>query len=221
MTGPSPQVSQFSGRTELELIEQQTGARPGLDERGVRVSQRTSTGADWENARTQFPSVKAGEDEWVAFFDARPDVMWAILGDIYRETKAQELKEAGKAPTGRRPRAVNGNMDELMKMITPQYSVDPFGTAVLDLIGTRSLRAFAAKVPMNHHTLTRMMRGELKLEPWRLELIALAGKVNPEYFREYREFKLLDMVARYLSARPNASIALTKRIRSDIRAGRR
>lgn len=207
-------------RTELELTEKALGRRPSLEERGITPSDRSGQGADWDNTR-QFQSIKQGEDEWVAFFDRRPDVVHQLLGDIYRESKAEELREAGKAPTGRRPKSINGNLDELYRMITPQYSVEPFGDAVKELIGARSLRAFAAKVPMNHHTLTRMMRGELKLELWRLEAIARAGRVNPAFFREYREQQLLDAIGKYLSARPNVSIALTKRIRTDIAGGRR
>lgn len=207
--------------TEGERLEQILGRRPDLGERGVSPSRRRGQGADWENATAQFPSVKQGVDEWVAFFDRRPDVMLQILGDIYRETKAEELRESGHAPTGRRPKAINGNLDDLYRMITPQYSVEPFGVAMKELIGARSLRAFAAKVPMNHHTLTRLMRGDLKLEMWRMELIAAAAKVNPHFFREYREAQLLDAISRYLTARPNVSIQLTKRIRADINQGRR
>jgi hypothetical protein len=207
--------------TEGERLEAIMGRRPDLGERGVEPSARRGQGADWDNATAQFPSVKQGQDQWVEFFDRRPEVMLQILGDIYRETKAEELRESGRAPTGRRPKAINGNLDDLYKMITPQYSVEPFGDAVKELIGTRSLRAFAAKVPMNHHTLTRLMRGDLKLEGWRLEQIAAAAKVNPHFFREYREMQLLDAIGKYLSARPNVSIQLTKRIRADIKGGRR
>lgn len=207
--------------TDGERLEQVLGRRPDLGERGIAPSERKGQGADWDNATAQFPSVKQDDNAWVAFFDRRPDVMLAILGDIYRETKAEELREAGRAPTGRRPKAINGNLDELYRMITPQYSVEPFGVAVKELIGQRSLRAFAAKVPMNHHTLTRLMRGDLKLEAWRMEQIAAAAKVNPHFFREYREAQLLDAIGKYLSARPNVSIQLTKRIRADIQGGRR
>lgn len=210
----------MSELTEVERLTQILGRRPSLEERGVEPSERRGQGADWDNAQ-QFPSIKQGEDEWVEFFDRRPDVMWQILGDIYRESKAEDLREQGKAPTGRRPKAINGNLDELWKMITPQYSILPFAEAVKELIGERSLRAFAAKIPMHHHTLTRLMRGHLKLEGWRLEQIAAAGKVNPNFFREYRERQLLDGIQRYLSARPNVSIALTKRIRADIASGKR
>lgn len=207
--------------TDGERLEQQLGRRPTLAERGVMPAARSGQGADFENARSQFPSVKHDVDAWVRFFDDRPEVMLQILGDIYRETKAEEARESGKAQTGRRPKAINGNLDELHRMTTPQYSVDNFDVAVKELIGTRSLRAFAAKVPMNHHTLTRMMRGDVKLEMWRLEQIADAAKVNPAFFREYREMQLLEVIGRYFSLRPNVSITLTKRIRADIQAGRR
>ena len=206
---------------EGERLELILGRRPDLSERGIAPAEKGQNGAQWENATSQFPSVKQDEHAWVQFFDRRPDVMLSILGDIYRETKAEELRESGRAPTGRRPKAINGNLDDLYKMITPQYSVEPFGEAVKELIGTRSLRAFAAKVPMNHHTLTRLMRGDLKLEGWRMEQIAAAAKVNPHFFREYREIQLLDAIGKYLAARPNVSIQLTKRIRADIAGGRR
>lgn len=207
--------------TDGERLEMELGHRPTLEERGIRSAPKKGQGADFDNARSQFPSVKHGVDEWIKFFDDRPEVMLQILGDIYRETKAEEARESGKAPTGRRPKSINGNLDELYRMVTPQYSVEPFAVAVKELIGTRSLRAFAAKVPMNHHTLTRMMRGDVKLEMWRLEQIADAGKVNAAYFREYREMQLLEVIGRYFALRPNVSIALTKRIKADIARGRR
>lgn len=208
-------------RDAREVMEEGLGRRPTLAEAGMLPADGNVKGADYENARSQFQSVKHGVEEWVSFFDKRPEVMLQILGDIYRESKAQEQRESGSAPTGRRPKSINGNLDDLHRMITPQYSVDTFDVAVKELIGKRSLRAFALKVPMNHHTLTRMMRGDVKLEMWRLEQIALAGKVQPAFFREYREMQLLEVIGRYLSLRPNVSITLTKRIRADIQDGRR
>lgn len=208
-------------RDAREVMEEALGRRPTLAEAGIRPATEKGKGAAFENARSQFQSVKHGQEEWIAFFDRRPEVMLQILGDIYRETKAEEARESGKAPTGRRPKSINGNLDELYRMVTPQYSVEPFDVAVKELIGTRSLRAFAAKVPMNHHTLTRMMRGDIRLEMWRLEQIADAGKVNPHFFREYREMQLLEVIGRYFQQRPNVSIALTKRIKADINQGRR
>lgn len=199
-------------RSEIELATLRTGVRPSLKDRGVEPSDREVQGADWDNARRQFPSVKMGTEEWAGFFDQRPDVMLAILGDIYRETKAQEARDGGRATIGRRPRHINGNMQELHDMITPRYSVEPFAVAVKELIGDRSLRAFAAKVPMNHHTLTRLMRGELPLEKWRLEAIAKAGKVAPSFFAEWRVMYVAEALEAAFLARPNLSIKATRTI---------
>lgn len=201
-------------RTALELLEKQTGRRPSLEERGIAPAPRGSSGAQWDNARSQFPSVKQTTDDWVAFFDRRPDVVLQILGDIYREVKAQELRESGNAPTGRRPKAINGSLAELHEMITPRYSERPFAEAVEELRGTRSLRAFAAKVPMNHHTLTRMMRGELKLEMWRLEAIAAAAKVQPAFFLEWRVMYVQECVEIALFRSPHLATKVTKALQS-------
>lgn len=202
---------QLDPRTALELAEKRTGRRPTLQERGVLPAER-GKGADWDNATSQFPSAKMDTKGWVGFLDRRPDVITQILGDIYREVRAQEQREAGSAPTGRRPRAIAGSMDELDAMITPRYSNEPFAVAVEELRAGISLRAFAAKVPMNHHTLTRMMRGELRLEMWRLELIARAGKVAPAYFLEWRVMYVQECIEIALFKAPHLATKVTKAI---------
>lgn len=167
--------------------------------------------ADFANAKKHFPERDIGD--WGALFDRQPEVLHKILGDIFRETKAEQDREAGRARIGRRPKHINGSLDELHQMITPQYAQEPFAAAVKVLIDKApSLRAFAAKVPMHHHTLTRMMRGDLVLERWRLEAIAKAGKVQPAYFMEYREMMIVEALTSYLRARPNVSIGVHKRL---------
>lgn len=167
--------------------------------------------ADFGNAKKHFP--ECSKQDWVTLFDQQPEILHAILGDIFRETRAEQDREAGKARIGRRPKAIDGSMDELYSMITPQYAQVPFAEAVRPLIDkSPSLRAFAAKVPMHHHTLTRMMRGDVALERWRLECIAKAGKVQPAYFMEYREMMILEAFSAYIRARPNVSIGLHKRM---------
>jgi hypothetical protein len=196
-----------------EQLERSLGRRPTLAERGVSPSGRPKgSGADWDNAVEQFPTTKADTNEWVDFFDRRPEVLLAILGDIYRESKALEAREAGRAPTGRRPKHINGNLAELEAMITPSYSMEPFGVACRELIGDRSLRAFAARVPMNHHTLTRMMRGELKVDRFRLEAIAKAGRVTPAYFMEWRLAYVQEAVEQVFMAKPNLSIRAIRQL---------
>lgn len=174
------------------------------------------TPADLDNARNQFPARTSAE--WVALFDRAPHVWADLLGDMFRELKALEQREAGHAKIGRRPRVVAGTLAELEAITTPQLSMDPFPVAVRELIGGRSLRAFAARVPMNHHTLTRMMRGELAVPQWRLEAIAKAGRVSPAFFREWREAEVLAAFGAVLAARPNVSIHAHRKLQAARRA---
>jgi hypothetical protein len=174
--------------------------------------------ADFEKAKRLYPSTtKLSEKDWVEFFDRRPDVMHAILGDIYVHTKAH-MDSVKK--TGRRPRHVNGNMDELWDMITPQYAMEPFGTAVVELMNGQSLRQFSAKIPMHHESLSRLINGERNIinvhRPFEsmqiLERIAIAGKVHPAYFVEWRTLYVLSVMSDMMASRPNVSIGLVRQI---------
>lgn len=174
--------------------------------------------ADWDRAKEQYPSTtKLTESDWVAYFDEQPDVMHAILGDIFVITKAHE---ATVKKSGRRPKFTNGSLDELWDMLTPTYSTAPFGEAVTELIGEQSIRGFSAKIPMHYWSLIRLMRGERKIvQPQdiagsmqTLEMIAKAGKVSPFYFAEYRSLYIFAMFEEVFAAKPNFTIGLTKRL---------
>lgn len=175
-----------------------------------RPSVRPSgSGADWDNARQWFRT--RSENEWVAFFADNPDVQAAILGDIYREVKAQNERLAGKPRIGRRPKVINGSLDELYGMITPRFAMEPFAASVRVLIDeARGLRALARKASMPHPTLLRMIRGTVPLEMWRLEAIARAGGVAPSYFKEWREGHVLTTIADLLESQPHLSVKLSK-----------
>ena len=180
----------------------------------TRQNERGSA-ADWDNAKRWFTDRSV--DEWVGLFDRAPHILHSILGDLYRETKAEREREEGRARIGRRPKAIDGNLEELWGMISPRYSMEPFAESLKDLIGKRSLRAFAARVPIHHHTLTRLMRGEGSLDRFRLEAIAKAGRVHPAYFKEWREQYVLDAISALLSAKPNLSI----RVHKEMQRGKR
>lgn len=169
------------------------------------------TPADLQNAKDQFRMRSV--DEWIALFDRAPHVMHQILGDIFRETRAEEERLHGKARIGRRPKNIEGSLDELWEMITPQYSSEPFATAVKELIEkSPSLRAFALKAKMNHPTLLRLMSGEMKLDRHRLEQIAKAGGVHPAFFMEYREMIVVEAITTVFARKPNYSIAAYKEL---------
>lgn len=165
--------------------------------------------ANWDRAKSEYPSYKMDEDAWADFLTERPDVMANLLGDIYRATKAEERKQAGTYKGGRRPRHIDGNLDDLHKMITPQYSMDPFPVAVKELIGARALRQFAALVPMDHRELSRMMRGG-KLHRYWLEQIAKAGQVSPAFFVEWRTMFVVEAMSAVFASQPNMSIRAVK-----------
>lgn len=171
-----------------------------------------ATPADLDNARAQFK--ERSEDEWVELFTRAPHVMHAILGDIFRETRAEEERTRGQARIGRRPKEIDGTMEELWDMVTPTYSTEPFAVAVRALIGKApSLRAFAQRAKMNHPTLLRLISGEMKLDRYRLEGIAKAGHVSPAYFVEWREMEILEAFTAVMKRRPNVGVGIYKKLR--------
>jgi transcriptional regulator with XRE-family HTH domain len=181
--------------------------------RPVRTRGQGSGALNLDGA-AQFP--ERTEADWVDLFDRAPHVMHAILGDIFREVRAEAENAAGKPRRGRRPRAIDGSLDELWKMITPTLpSVKPFGEAMRELIDASglSLRAFAERAEVDHSTLVRMMSGRLKADPYRLEKLARAGHVAPGYFAEYRAMVLVQAVTALLRAKPRWGLQVYQQIR--------
>lgn len=175
--------------------------------------------ANWDRAKEMYPSTtNLTTKDWVAFFDRNPDAMHQILGDIFVITKAAQ---ATVKKSGRRPRHVNGSLDELYTMITPRYATVPFGDAMNDLIGESSIRKFAAKIPMHYWSLIRLMKGERQIiNPYdvessmiTLEMIAKAGGVAPSYFLEYRTLYIMKVFRDVFAAKPNATIGLMNKLR--------
>lgn len=194
---------------DADEFERTERRRPTLKERGVRPSTRTKGNADLANAG-QFDSLKAGVEDWVERFDQRPDIMHAILGDIYRTVR---YKDEGRVD-GRRAAVKDGSLDELNAMIAPRYSQEPFPVAVRELIGDRSLRQFAAKVPIDHRELSRFVRGEVSPSRFWLERIAKAGKVTPAFFVEWRTLYVTEVITAVFVERPNLSIGVVRKMHS-------
>ncbi len=169
--------------------------------------------ADWDKAKELYPSVKNGVEEWVNFFDRRPDVLHSILGDIYVVTKYDDRKrETGKRLDGRRTMPKDANLAELWDMITPKISMEPFAPAFKALQGDRSLRAMAIKVEMDHRELSRLLRGKQDLHIAVLEQIATKLRVSPAYFLEWRIQFSTQVLAEIMRQRPNLSVSLAKRL---------
>jgi hypothetical protein len=61
---------------------------------------RRRASADWDAVKQKYPSTQFGEKEWLAVFDANPDIAFRVIGDI---CKAVVATEADVRRTGRRP----------------------------------------------------------------------------------------------------------------------
>lgn len=168
--------------------------------------------AAWDEAKNAYPSWKNDEQHWVEFFDAQPDVMWQILGDIAKVYVATE----GERRVGRRP-GVSMSLEDLQKIIEPSYSMDPITTSLPELIGGRSQRAFAARVPVHHSTLQRFIAGTHVATKEQLEAMAKAGRVGPAYFLEWRQMFVVQALTAVFAERPNLSIAAYKRLTAATR----
>lgn len=172
-----------------------------------------NSGADWENAKRYFTFPTT--EQWVARFTQEEDIWQNLLGDIYRETVAERQAAVGRARIGRRPRAIDGSMDELWKMVTPQYAMEPFAKALTALLESRpeiTVAELARRSGLPRTTIRKMRDGSIPLDVYKLTCIAKAFDVSPSYFREFRESYVLTVMSELLAAKPNLSIRFARGI---------
>jgi hypothetical protein len=170
--------------------------------------------ADFAKAKQMYPSTGMNDREWLTVFDANPDIMWAIIGDIYDVVKAEQERDAGIRKLGRRPQRSSASLDEVYATVFPaQYTMDPFGEAMHKLLAGRSIRAFAVRVPIDQSHLNRLINGNRQPDLETLERIALAAKVPPSYFVEWRAMFVGQLITRVLSERPNLGVKAVKVVR--------
>ena len=174
-------------------------------------SPETPGESNLNRARAMF--VQPSDEELVEFFGRRNDVLYALLGEVYVVDHYDERKRNGEGRDGPRAMPFDANLDKLWDITTPRYSMQPFGVAVKELIGERSLRQFAAKVPMDHRELSRMMRGSSQPSLYTMEQIAKVGRVNPAFFLEYRIEQVTVTLSAVFKAKPNLSVGVWKRLR--------
>lgn len=173
--------------------------------------------ADFPKAKAEFGSTAMGVDEWVGVFDDHVDVMWSILADIYNIVKDEEERDAGVRRMGRRPFRAAGSIEELLSTVFPvRYTLEPFSMALNKLIGKRSQRAFAMKIPVNQSTLSRLLAGTIQPDMPMLESVARAAKVHPTFFVEYRGLIIAEIVRRVLTEQPHLGIQAIKRMRAEL-----
>lgn len=172
------------------------------------------TQADFANASARYPSTQMNEAEWIAVFDANRDMMWQILADTYNVIQAEHARSRGDRTSGRRPRRRAASLEQLLAAVFPQrYTNDPFPVALADLIAGRSQRQFAARVPCNQSTLSRLINGGLEPDLVMLERVAAAANVPAHYFLEWRAHYLGQLVTHVFMQRPDMSVAALRKLR--------
>lgn len=152
---------------------------------------------------------------WEDYLEQHPDVMHRILADLYQATTGNR-----EAPD---------TLEELWAVITPTFSHEPFGAAVLALLGDQSLRGLAMRTPFPVQVLHRWVRGERPVvtvndvegSMWRIEQIAKALRVHPSHFAEWRRLWAVSLIDGAFNTNPNLSVTFFRKFSRLERANAR
>jgi hypothetical protein len=152
---------------------------------------------------------------WEEYLAANPDVLHRMLADLYQATTGSR-----EAPD---------TLEQLWSAITPTFSHQPFGEAVMELLGEQSLRSLALRTPFAVQVLHRWVRGERPVvsvndvegSMWRLEQVAKALRVHPSHFAEWRRLWALSLVDGAFATNPNLSVAFFRKFSRLERANAR
>lgn len=163
--------------------------------------------ATWQRLLSQHPLADESEtpEFWETYLTENPDVLHRLLADVYHATYGSE-----KPPT----------LDDLWEMMsTPRFSTQPFGEAVLDLLGDRSLRWLAREVRISIGQMQRYVvgtrpivslhdhRGSMR----RIEAVAQALRVHPSFFGEWRRLWVMSLIDNAFATQPALSVGIFRR----------
>lgn len=172
----------------------------------------TLTRADEETARAaairrRFPST--ANLRWDVAFRNDDDLFGRLLRDLLKQERAVPGRH-GPRPGLDRVRD-GPALDRMRGMDHSRhpYSLLPFAQAFALLIGTRSVRHAAHKLKLTPTRVYRLTHG-LGLAPTagEMESIAKAFDHHPSYFREYRQWAIVQAIAEVMDADPESSIGV-------------
>ena len=148
----------------------------------------------------------ATEEFWVGYLGEHPDVLHRLLADVYEATFGAETP-----PT----------LDDLWKLMSaqPRYASVPFGQALIDALGDRSINWLAQQAGISQSTLSRMVNGikpvvnikDIRGSMYRLERVATVLRVHPSYFAEWRRMWIMTLLDSAFTAQPTLSIGVYRR----------
>lgn len=142
---------------------------------------------------------------WRVFLGDNPDVLHRLLGDLYQASS----DAATRPPT----------LEDLWNLVGPRFTNEPFGAAVRELLGKRSIRWLAGEVHIHQSPLTRLITGERDVvsvrDPQgsmaRIEAIARALSVHPSYFAEWRRLWVMTLIDTAFERHPNLSVGVYRK----------
>lgn len=144
-------------------------------------------------------------DFWDTYLQANPDVLNRLLADLYQAVHGSE-----RPPT----------LEILWDLVAaPKFAVVPFGRALLDQLGDRSVRSLALQIGIHHVTLQRHVNGFTPIvnlaDPMtsmrRIEVIAAGLRIHPSYFMEWRRLWIMAFLDTAFTATPELSVGIFKR----------
>lgn len=164
-------------------------------------------GEGWKSFMAEHPlgEESGSEDFWCQYLDQNPDVLHRLLADVYQATYGAE-----------RP----PSLDDLWDLMSaPRFSRAPFGEAVTDLLGSRSITWLAQQAGMAQPALSRLINGQrpivIRNDPkgsmQRIEQVARALRVHPSYFEEWRRLWIMALLDSAFAGRPDLSIGVFRR----------
>lgn len=170
------------------------------------------TSMGWESAARGHADMPRAVDPdfWRDTLTREPQIMHRLLGDMWAAV------EANRGAPGR---ASLPTVEEVFRLVIPDYSSDPFPAAVRGLLGDRSIRWLAGRVHLHHSHVHRWLTGQREVvnlhDPVgsmaQIDAIAKALNVHPAYFAEWRRLWVLVLIDDALANHPNLSIGVWKR----------
>lgn len=147
------------------------------------------------------PSGQGARDAWIAVFNARPDLMAALLGDFIKQVHAQPGR-IGQRPM---PREEQVDFDAL---VYGDHNDLPL-TEVLPKLIQDSERAFVRRVGIMSRTQAqRMLAGQYDPDVQELRAIAAAVGKPASFFLEYRKAMALAAFLNLIEERPGLATRL-------------
>lgn len=141
--------------------------------------------------------------QWRELLVDVPGSLGAVLQEVFASHDAEQAPRRANMRNGA---AVKRAAKDVHDIVFPRYSMEPFALAVQPLLKP-SMRAIADRADMAPGYLAKLISGERSLDAYKLQRIAVAARVSPAYFLEYRQMMVVAAVERALAERPEAGVA--------------